>query len=571
MRLKPAAYIPLLVLIAVGFAPQAIASQKQADDLIVQDPVMIPTRDGASIYAIVVRKKSVSKKLPATLFFTPYYQDKSDIQFAKIPAERGYVGVVAYSRGIRTDLRTYVPYVHDGNDASDVINWISRQPWSNGKVGMFGGSYLGFVQWSVLRDPPHALKTIVPSVAVMPGFDFPAQNNVGQSYALIWANSILDRPPLAKDFSAKWFQSGTAYQSLDQIAGRPNRIFQQWLQHPAYDHYWSSLVPTPAEYAAIHIPILVTEGYYDGDQLGSLQYIKQYLKYNANPELYLLIGPYDHFGAQRIPAAVLNGYRIDPVARINIRSLVFSWLGHVLKNRPRPVILKNRINYEVMGADEWWHVASLNAMHNHALRFYLAGNKQGGNYLLDTHQPVRDTYLEQSVDFRDRTTQNNYFSPFIMLDKLDPSHGLVFASQPFAHAAVISGSFSGLLTFTINKRDFDFSLAFYELLPNGKYFYLTYSLGRASYAKNLSRRELLTPNAKETIAFAPTRMVSRLMVKGSRLVVVLNVNKNEYDEINYGSGKPVEDESMQDAGASLHVRWYDNSFITVPVQNNRPP
>src|SRR5437773_7121289 len=97
-----------------------------ADDDIydVQDNVLIKTRDGASISATIVRKKGITESLPAILFYTTYYQGSKDTVFGKKSAARGFVGVVAYSRGIRTNLDEYVPYEHDGNDVYDIVDWI---------------------------------------------------------------------------------------------------------------------------------------------------------------------------------------------------------------------------------------------------------------------------------------------------------------------------------------------------------------------------------------------------------------------------------------------------------------
>jgi predicted acyl esterase len=116
---------------------------KTADNIYdIQDNVLIITRDGASLSAIVVRKKGNIEPLPAILFYTTYDQGTGDSNFGKRAVDKGYVGIVAYSRGIRTNLKDYVPYEHDGNDAYDVIDWISKQSWGNGKVGMYGGSYI---------------------------------------------------------------------------------------------------------------------------------------------------------------------------------------------------------------------------------------------------------------------------------------------------------------------------------------------------------------------------------------------------------------------------------------------
>jgi len=89
-----------------------------------------------------------------------------------------------------------------------------------------------------------------------------------------------------------------------------------------------------------------------------------------------------------------------------------------------------------------------------------------------------------------------------------------------------------LLTAAINKRDMDVSIAFYEELPDGKYIYLMRYLGRASYAQDRSHQHLLKPGVKSSIPVNQTSMTSRKFVKGSRLVIILNVNKHPFDEIN---------------------------------------
>jgi predicted acyl esterase len=122
----------------------------------------------------------------------------------------------------------------------------------------------------------------------------------------------------------------------------------------------------------------------------------------------------------------------------------------------------------------------------------------------------------------------------------------------------------------INKQDMDIGVVLYEVMPDGRYFHLSYFLGRASYSKNMSKRKLLRPGIIETIPFDRTRMVSRQLRKGSRLLVVVNVNKNSFAQINYGTGKDVSEESMRDATTPLVVRWYNTSFIKIPVYKGSP-
>jgi hypothetical protein len=555
-----------LVGILLTFSHSSFGQQPVLPDSLftIQDSVQIPTRSGVSISAIVVRKKQQDSPLPVILFYTTYYQGAADAIIGKRSAGRNYVGVVAYARGIRTDLKNYAPYEHEGTDIYDIIDWISKQYWCDGNVGMYGGSYTGYSQWSAVKRMHPALKTIVPQVAVMPGFDTPMENNVPYGNILGWANdNIYRNKPYERNVVFDWFEKGTSFRSLDSLGGQPNPIFQKWLNHPAYDAYWRSMTPAPQEYAQINIPVLTTTGYYDGAQIGAMQYFRLHNQYNKKANHYLVIGPYDHWGGQRRPAKTLMGYEIDPVADISMQELAFQWLDYILKGKPKPDLLKDKVNYQVMGTNEWKHVPLLEQTCNDTLTFYLNGSG------LDPARPVKNAVEKQAVDFRDRKNQHNYFTPEIIFDTLDVSGGLLFVTQPFDRDLILSGSFVGQLHATINKKDMDISLALYELMPDGKYFFLTRYVGRASYAKDNAKRQLLKPNAKESIPLNHTRFVSKLVRKGSRMVVLLNINKHPFEIINYGSGKEVADETIKDAGEPLQILWHNDSYIKIPVWRNQ--
>jgi hypothetical protein len=94
---------------------------------------------------------------------------------------------------------------------------------------------------------------------------------------------------------------------------------------------------------------------------------------------------------------------------------------------------------------------------------------------------------------------------------------------------------------------------------------LTRYIGRASYAKDKTQRHLLQPGRKESIPLGDIRMVCKRVSKGSRLVIALQVNKNPFEVINYGSGKNVYDETINDANGPLQIKWYTDSYITVPI------
>jgi putative CocE/NonD family hydrolase len=353
---------------------------------------------------------------------------------------------------------------------------------------------------------------------------------------------------------------------MDSIDGTPNRLFQRWIQHPSFDEYWQKMSPYKKEFAQINIPVLVIDGYYNDSQNSSLYYLRELQKYNPKANSYLVIGPYSHFGAQKGGSPVINGYKVHKDALINTKKITYEWFDYILKNGSKPEILKDRINYQVMGANEWRSASSFDKMSNGFLKLYLTNNNAGKFYALNAKKPTKSSYLSQDVDFADRQTQNNeYYPDPIVKKEIDTTNGYIFISDPFKESILVNGSFVGEIKASINKKDMDIGVTLYELTPNGEYFHLSYFLGRASYAKDSTTRNLLEPNKIESIPFSNTHLVSKQLSKGSRLVVVLNVNKNPFSELNYGTGKTVIDETIQDAKEPLKVKWYNDSFVKIPI------
>jgi putative CocE/NonD family hydrolase len=567
-----------------SIAPLARALTQEDDDrrYVIQDNVLIKTKDGATVSAIVVRKRGVNTPQPAALNFTIYADTARNFPAPRFAAANGYVGVAAFTRGKAASPDEIVPYEYDGRDANAVIDWITKQPWSDGRVGMYGGSYAGFTCWAAAKHLHPALKTIVPYVANNPGEGLPMENNIFQLVNYAWAfyvtnNKYLDDKVYSdskrwNDLNNNWYLGGKPYRQVDAVDGTPNKWLQRWLQHPSYDQYWQGLGPYKSDFAKINIPVLTISGYY-GD--GScLHYLKEHYRYDKNADHYLLIGPYDHFGAQRPRKdKVLRGYAIDPVAQFDTPEITFRWLDYVMRGRPKPELLKDRINYEVMGANVWKHAPMLEAASNETLTLYLTDAKltdakAGDRYRLSREKPARAGFTPQTVDFADRKTSTNlnYYPAPIVLQNADLStDGVTFVSGPFEEPVEISGTFSGEIMARLNKRDVDYCVALYELLPNGDLFHLSYFMGRASYARDMSVRRLLTPGAVESIPFDKTRMVSRRIGKGSRLLVTLSVNKNPFAQINYGTGKDVSDEDISDAKEPLRVEWRNDSYVKIPV------
>lgn len=545
---------------------------------IIERGALVRTPEGATLALDVVRPRRLAGPQPTALRFTIYSDPAFNLKSAKDAAARGFVGVLASARGKYLSTDKIVPWETEVADTWAVIDWISRQPWSDGKVGMYGNSYDAFAQWAAAKNPHPALKTIVPSGASFPGYGLPMQNNVFQTGNYGWPLQVTsDRymgDPAFHDrrrwasLLEKWFQSGRPLREIDAIDGAPNEVLQRQMRHPTFDEYWRAMQPSGKEFARIRIPVLSLTGYFDDAGASAVRYLADHYRYDRNAEHYLVIGPWSHgdnLSARK--SSMVNGHAIDPVADIDTEALVFQWFDHVLRGGPKPALLKNKINFEVMGANAWSHAPSVEKMANKTLRLYLTSEAEGQRFALSPNEPATQKFVEQSVDFADRKTRNNLYPVSAFLDSPDGPTRISFISAPLDAPVCICGQISGALEVTIDRKDLDFTWALYEATPDGKFFNLSYYLARASYAADPSVRKLLSPGRRTVLPFSRTPLIAKHIAAGSRLLFLLTVNKNPYAQVNYGTGKDVSDESIDDADRPLKVRWHDTSFIDVPLRD----
>jgi len=544
----------------------------------VEEQVVIKTRDGSSIAAVVVRPTSSSAPLPTLLEFTIY----DSLKYAKECAARGYVGIVAYTRGVHGGAGQVIPYQRDGDDARAVIDWIAKQAWSDGRVGMYGDGYAGFAAWAAANRLPPALKAIATSGPSAPGIDIPMGGNIFQNSGYRWSSYVTNTT--ASDESGyyddalwhaldqKWYSSGARYRDIGRLHGKPNPIFIRWLNHPSYDRYWQQMIPYQEQFARINIPVLTITGYYAGSEPGALYYFTQHHRYNSHADHTLVIGPYDDAVMQRGPLATLQGYTLDPAAIVDLHELRYRWFDHVFKKGPMPSLLKGRINYEVMGANEWQHAATLDATARAPLRFYLDPAASGEGHRLALRKSAKAAFIPQTVNLADRQDAGWTPSTDLISSSLATHNDVMFVSEPFTKITEVNGVLSGRLDFTVNKMDMDLNIMLYELLADGDYIRLFSPTSeiRASYARDRVHRHLLKAGERQELTFRSERMTTRRLQPGSRLVLVLGINKRPDREINYGTGDDVSEETIADGKIPLKIRWHNDSYVDMPVRRVNP-
>lgn len=538
----------------------------------VKDSMIVKTKTGNEITLFYVIDKKTKHPKPSIIHFSTYVGNNAYfISRAKVNANRGYNIIYAFSRGVYLSKDEITPFEFEVKDVNETIDWIIRQPWSNGKIGMIGGSYDGFSQWSATKNLHPALKTIIPAASVGFGVDFPMYNNCFSPYMLRWLTHVQKKTDFEIfENEKKWlsvynayYKKGAAFNKLDSIYGKINPVFQKWLEHPSFDSYWQSKLPYKKDFTKINIPVLTLTGYYDADQRGAMYYYNNHFKYNKNTDHYLIIGPYSHSGVVSGVEGEYKGYKIDSVANIDLEDISYKWFDYILKGQKKPEFLKDKVNYQVMGSNQWKSAPSIGRISNSTLKLYLNNTK------LDKTKPKKN-FIIQNIDFADRRDTLQSFNDEKILDsviyKRDLIEKLVFESETFDDSFEINGSFTGNLKASINKKDMDITLNIYEKLANGQYFKLTHEhFARASYSKDNTTRNLLKPNKVETIPIKNTFFTSKRIEKGSKLIILLGVRKSPDAQINYGTGKDVSEETIADAKEPLEIKWYNDSYIEIPI------
>ena len=351
--------------------------------------VKIPMRDGVKLNATVYRPKDQKEKLPVIFELTPYISDNYHGR-AYYFAQHGYVFALVDVRGRGNSAGQFDPFQQEPQDGHDVVEWLATQPWSNGKVAMWGGSYAGYDQWLTLREFPAHLATIVPAAAAHAGVDFPMFKGIWAAYDMQWLTFTSGVTPQQNLFgeSSFWIEkfrelylSHRPYKDLDKIVGDDSTVFQKWIAHPAFDAYWQKLDISPEQYKKISIPILTITGDYDGDQAGAMTYYRDHMKYGteeAKAKHYLIIGPWDHAGT-RTPSKEVGGLTFADASMLDMNKLHVDWYDWTMKNGKPPEFLKKHVAYYVTGAEQWKYADSLEAISNAKRILYLNSSNGEAN------------------------------------------------------------------------------------------------------------------------------------------------------------------------------------------------
>ncbi len=580
----------LLVLALAIWARPAPAQDREIE---IQWGVKIPLRDGVRLNATIYRPRGITAPGPVVFTLTPYIGDTYH-KFAMEMARDGYTFAAVDVRGRGNSEGAFEPFVNEARDGHDVVEWFAAQPWSTGKIGMWGGSYGGFDQWATIKELPPHLTTIIPVAPAYLGIDFPMVGNIFSTYLPQWLTFTSGKTAQAQIFAdmGQWAgyakilrREGLPFQALDSIAGNQSTVFQKWLANPTPGPYWDATSPTPAQYARMTQPILTITGHYDGDQLGTLTHYRAFLQH-ATPEarqnIYLVIGPWDH-GGTRVPAAEVNGVRFGPASLLSIHQLHKAWYDWTLRGvGSRPEFLKKRVAYYVAGSngDVWRYADSLEAVATDTKKFYL--NSTGGRATdlfgggrLDPTAPDRsdpDVYTYNPLD-PPATGDVTHPSALSFVDQgrvlNTGGNGVIYHTEPFWEETEIAGNVALTIWLALDVPDTDLAATLFEILPDGRSIELASAQLRARYRESLRQEKLVPPGVPLPYQLTNFNWFARRIAKGSRLRLFFRSPNGTERQQNFNSGGVVAKETRRDARTARITVFHDRahqSALVVPIR-----
>lgn len=536
--------------------------------------VMIPMRDGVRLAADVWLPEAPGR-YPVLVARTPYMKTGLGLsQWAQYFASRGYVFAVQDTRGRGDSEGKFEFFFGDGQDGHDTIEWLAAQPWSNGRVGTLGLSYLGTVQWLAAREQPPHLVCMAPTASGGRWFEeLPYMGGAFvHAFALDWVNGTSGRIP-QEPSNVDWAKvyAHRPLLTADSVMGRKMPLYRDWLTNSTWGPYWDRLRFTSKDFATIDIPTLTMTGWYDGDQPGALFYWRGLMANAANRERhFLIVGPWRHAETFRGGSIKFADSEFSPESIVDNKAIHLAFFDWCLKGTS-PRFDSPRARVYVTGANVWRTFDDYPPAAAAARRLYLTSggraNSSAGDGKL-TWEPSADAPPDRFT-FDPKSPVPTDMEPW-GLDRRSiqqRSDVLVYTSEVLQDALEVIGSVVVNLQAASDARDTDFTAVLSDVGPDGRAISLGPMVGirRGRYRNGYDREELLTPGKVEHFRIELFD-IAHSFEPGHRIRLEISSSAAPMYNPNQNTGNPVAtDTEWRVANQTIYHDRARASAITLPV------
>lgn len=471
--------------------------------------VAVPMRDGVVLRADIYFPPAGAEggPYPVVLARTPYNkQNPVYVEGARYLAEHGYACVLQDTRGRHDSEGLWQPIINEGRDGYDSVEWCAAQPWSTGRIGTMGGSYGGWVQWSLAREKPPHLTTMVSTASCGAWLEeLPFHNGCVMLVMVGWLNFVSGRVMQNPELIQNWPEvfRHLPLREMPQVLGRDLPLWEEWLDHLTLDEYWREL-RLDDDFAHIETPVLHITGWWDDDQPGALAMYRGMTAGSPGAaDQALVIGAWDHAGT-RVPRQVLGGVDMGGEAVHDPLDIHRRWFDTWLKQTERTAA---PVRLYLTGRKEWVETEAFPPPGSTSLVWYLdsggRANSVMGDGTLGPDVPTgagEDAFCYDPADPVPAVIDENFYSPTVVETPLDHRFKhrrddvLVYTSEPVTEELAIVGHAEVRLLAATDGPDTDWFVALHDVSPNGTSMVLSDGRLRARYAEDLAAPTLREPD-----------------------------------------------------------------------------
>jgi uncharacterized protein len=526
--------------------------------------VPVAMRDGLHLSANVFLPDDHGR-FPTILIRTPYGKGTGLVSNWQALVDHGYAVVVEDVRGRYESEGTFEPLTQEPSDGNDTLNWIARQTWSDGKVGMTGGSYLGIVQWkAALTNNPH-LKAIFPVVSGSDDYRDRFYSTGGAmklGNRLEWMAENLRAPNYHLDFSQ--FVLHLPLRSADTAAtGMTSEMYRQAMAHPSFDGFWRS-ISTREQIDKVRIPVFAVGGWYDNfveSDLAAFAALRKTSSLNR-----ILVGPWPHNMSRKFAGV---DYGAD--SQVPVRQLQIQWFDQWLMGKETPLVSAPPVRIFVMGANRWREAQEWPPAGAQARKWYLDSNGNAntlnGDGVLAERPAARSRPHDGFVydPHNPAPTRggavccNPDIFPWGPMDQRAVEQRrdvLVYTSKPLARDVEAVGPVRAVLYVSTSAKDTDFTAKLVDVFPDGTARNLTDGILRLRYRNSLEKPELAAAGQVYQIA-VDAGVTGNVFLKGHRIRLEISSSNFPRFDRNLNTGGATADE-IHPVKATQTV-WHDRA------------
>ena len=508
--------------------------------------IMVPMRDGVKLSTDVYRPKAAGK-FPVLLTRTPYdnYNPKQGYYFAS----RGYVVVLQDVRGRYDSEGEFYPFINEQKDGYDTQEWAATQPWSNGSIGTYGGSYVAATQWQAALLHNSHVKAMFPYVGGSDIFNHWVYCNgaFALSINVFWgavsvstrtSQEIMEEP-------VDWMHALKILpiSSIPDSIGRRVPWYKDWLKNSVDNDYWQRW-SIEDKYSGIDIPVFDMSGWYDifiqGTITNYLGMTRDGKTEKARQSQKLMIGPWYHTSPDRHELGQID---FGPAAGQDLNQLMLRWFDYWLKGIDNGIMDEPPVKLFVMGKNEWRDENEWPLKRTQYVNFYFqsndAANTLYGDGRLNRTVPGKekvDTFDYNPADPTPTVGGNSCCRPQLVPEGPCDQRAvemrndvLVYTSEVLSADLEVTGPITAKLFAATSAVNTDFTVKLVDVYPGGKAMNISEGIIRSIYRNSLEDIEWTEPGKvyEYNIELRPT---SNVFFAGHRLrVEISSSNFPRYD------------------------------------------